>query len=238
MSIYKYLTEVDVHDVDFNGIARTSSIMRYIQTAAQSQLTANGMTYEALYRQQKAFLLSRIRIEIDEPIRAYNKLTASTFPCESRGYSFLRCYRLERDGLQIARAVSLWALVDTETRGLIRVNDFDLGLTVHEPLDLSVRHFRIPSNLTEVGEFTVNYSNTDQNRHLNNTAYPDMYSSFMPLEGKRIRSITINYSNEAPMGEKLRVLRAEEDGVYYFRTVREDGKTNSEAEIFLTDIEY
>ena len=33
---------VDIHDVDYNGVARASALMRYIQSAAQSQLTENG----------------------------------------------------------------------------------------------------------------------------------------------------------------------------------------------------
>ena len=237
MSVYKYDLEVDVHDVDFNGVARASSIMKYIQSAAQSQLTANGMTYEALYGRKRAFLLSRIRIEIDEPIRAYSPLVASSFPCESRGYSFLRCYTIERDGIRIGRAASVWALIDTETRGLVKVNDFDLGLTLHDPIDLTLGHFRMPKELSEVGRYRADYSNTDQNRHMNNTKYPDMYSAFLPLEGKRIKSIAINYANEAPLGEELRVFMAKEDGAYYFRTIREDGKINSEAEILLCSIE-
>jgi hypothetical protein len=73
---------------------------------------------------------------------------------------------------------------------------------------------------------------------MNNTRYPDMYSNFLPLEGKRIRTLSINYLNEAPMGERLRVERA--DGIdgytYCFRTVREDGKVNTEAEMVLEDI--
>ena len=73
---------------------------------------------------------------------------------------------------------------------------------------------------------------------MNNTKYPDMYSNFLPLGGKMIRSITINYSNEAQIGEKLRVQRGEENGFYYFRTVRSDGKVNSEAQIELCDIDF
>ena len=63
-----------------------------------------------------------------------------------------------------------------------------------------------------------------------------MYATFLPMDGKRIRSLSISYRAEAPMGETLRVLRAYEDGVYYLRTVREDGKTNTEAEIVLAEI--
>ncbi|MBR2467085.1 MAG: hypothetical protein IKB38_09190 [Clostridia bacterium] len=236
MSVFRNKLSVDVHDVDFNGIARLSSLMRYIQSAAQSQLTESGYSYDELKSQKRAFILSRIKMEFTEPVRAYDELEAISFPCHSRGYSFLRCYKLERHGVTIGRAASVWALVDTDKHSLVRVNDIDLGLTTEEPLDLAVNHFALPSELTSVGTYTVNYGDTDQNRHMNNTRYPDMYSNFLPLEKKRIRSASISYLNEAPFGERLTVFRAESNGIFYFRTLREDGKVNTEAEIELTDV--
>ena len=228
----------DIHDVDHNGVVRTSSLMKYIQSAAQTQLTLNGMSYDQLKDMKRAFILSRIKIEFTEPVRAYENLTAVTYPCDSRGYSFLRCYALENDGVTIGRAVSIWALIDTETRALVKVNDFELGLETHKPHALALSRFTMPSSIREVGTYTVNYGDVDQNCHMNNTRYPDMYSNFLPLDGKRIRTISINYQNEAPRGEKLKVERA--DGIdgytYYFRTIREDGKVNTEAEILLEDI--
>ena len=53
---YRMKTEVDVHDVDFNGVAKTSSIMKYIQTAAQCQLTEGGMSYDNLKQDNRAFI--------------------------------------------------------------------------------------------------------------------------------------------------------------------------------------
>ena len=46
----------------------------------------------------------------------------------------------------------------------------------------------------------------------------------------------VRLMNEAGIGDKLRVLRSESNGSYYFRTVRGDGMVNSEAEIVLSDI--
>lgn len=229
---------VDIHDVDHNGIARLSSLMRYIQSAAQTQLTVNGMSYDELRRMHRGFILSRIKMEFTEPVRAYDPLTAVTYPCESRGYSFLRCYALEKGGETIGRAVSVWALIDTETRALVRVNDFELGLETHEPHSLSLTRFSVPSTIREVGTYTVNYGDLDQNCHMNNTRYPDMYSNFLPLDGKRIRTISINYHNEAPRGARLHVELAEgpDGNTYYIRTLREDGKINTEAEILLEKI--
>ena len=233
---YKIKTTVDVHDVDHNGVARASSVLKYMQTAAQSQLTANGMSYDSLYQRQRAFILSRIKLEVLKPLRADTPLTALTFPCDSRGFSFLRCYALEQDGETVAKAASLWALIDTETHGLVKVNDFELGLPTLPPHDVMLGRMKLPSRLAEVGEYTVHYGEIDRNRHMNNTKYPDIYSTFLSLDRKMIRSLSINYLNEARMGERLRVLGAEADGVYYFRTQREDGKVNSAAEIELMDI--
>ena len=236
MEGYRIEQTVDVHDLDFNGVAKTSSIMRYIQSAAQSQLTDNGMSYDELRDMNRAFILSRVKLEVKKPLRAHAPITAISYPCESRGYSFLRCYELYSDGETVARAISVWALINTESRALVRVSDFELGLPTLPPLDLAMRALKLPSDITDIGGYGVHYGDVDQNMHMNNTKYPDMYSNFLPLEGKMISSISISYCAEAKLGEKLRVQRAVADGGYYFRTVRSDGKVNSEAEIVLTDI--
>lgn len=229
--------EVDIHDVDYNGVARLSSVMKYMQCAAQGQLNSVGMTYDALHERGYAFILSKIRLELDEPIYAYQHIFATSYPCNSRGYSWLRCYHLSRDGAVIGRAASVWALVNVNTRALVRVNEFEFGITPEAKNELSVERLLAPDNLSPVGEYTVHYGELDQNRHMNNTRYPDIYSSFLPLENKRIRSITISYLHEAREGDRLTVLRGRmSDGGYYFRTLCPSGEINTEAEIVLTDI--
>ena len=47
-SKYSYELIADIHDMDFNGVAKTSAVLRYIQTAAQNQLTENGLSYDNL----------------------------------------------------------------------------------------------------------------------------------------------------------------------------------------------
>lgn len=227
---------VDIHDVDYNGVCRASSLLRYVQSAAQAQLNANGMSYDNLKNMNRAFIISRMHMEFDAPVYPYEALEAITFPCESRGYSFLRCYQLNRGEEVVGRAVSIWALIDIEKKSLVRVGDFPLGLPLLPPLDLSVSHFRMPSEIREVGTYTVSYADTDQNRHMNNTRYADMLATFLPMDGARIRSLSISYNAEAPMGETLRVFRYGEGDTYYIRTLREDGKVNCEAEIVLARI--
>ena len=226
----------DIHDVDYNGVVRASALMEYIHNAAQTQLTLNGMSYEELRGMKRAFILSRIKMEFTDAPRGYEPLTAISYPCESRAFSFLRCYALERDGVVIGRAASIWALVDTESRALVPVSKFDLDLELMPHNDMSLDRIVMPKSITEVGTYTVNYGSTDQNRHMNNTHYPDMYANFLPLEGRRVRTMSIQYVNEAPAGQTLTVHRAYEDGVFYFKTLREDGQINTLATVELADI--
>ena len=236
MEYFKKEISVDTHDIDFNGVCRASSMLKYIQSAAEAQLTANGMSYDQLKDSARAFIISRMHIEIGSAARADDKLTAATFPCDSRGFSFLRCYQLARNGEVIARAISVWALVDTNTRSLVKVADFDLNLPTFAPLDIALGHFRAPSTLVKVGEYTPVYADLDRNGHINNTRYADIYANFLPMDKKRISTLTISFVSEAKQGEILDVLLAKEDGAYYIRTVKPDGKINSEARITLETI--
>ena len=233
---YRMKTHVDVHDVDFNGVCRFSSLLRYIQSTAQLQLTENGMSYDNLRNMNRAFIISRIKVEFDQPIYCYDRVEAETFPCVSRGYSFIRCYALYKGGVQVGRAISVWALIDTESRSLVKVNDFELGLETYPQNDMTIGHFRLPTTMAAVGKYTVVYADLDQNMHINNTRYADIFANFLPLSGKRIDSMTINYVNDAKYGEVLDVYLDRADGYYYIRTVKPDGKVNAEAEIHITDI--
>ena len=226
----------EMHDVDVNGVCRTSTLLRFLQTAANSQLAEHGMTYDALKARKRAFILSRIHMEFDESPRAYVPIVAATAPCESRGFRFLRCYELLRGDCRIGRATSVWALIDTDTHALVRVSDFTLPIEHVAAPDALPAPIRFPCEPTTVGEYRVRYAELDQNGHMNNTHYPDIYADFLPMESMRIASLSIDYRKEARGGDTLTVQRCEADGCFFFRTLLPDGQVNSEAQLRLMPI--
>ena len=236
MNYFSTKIKVDDHDIDYNGVVRAGALMRYIQSSAEEQLKGNGMSYNELKAANRAFILSKIKLEFDESVSSGEILHAETFPCHSKAYSFIRCYRLIKDERVIGRAVSVWALVNTETRSLVKVNDFELGLETYSPLDLPLERIVMPKELSLVGKYSVNYADIDRNRHMNNTRYPDMLCDFMPdMNGKRMSRVTMSFLGEAALGHVLTVLRGERDGVYYFRTVDGD-RVCLEAEVEVVEI--
>jgi len=231
---------VALYDSDVNNIISASHVLRYMQETADLQCAGTNFNTNKLRVEGKAFILSKMSMSIYEPIYAYDRITAQSWPCESKGVSFNRCSRILRGDIIVAELATIWAFVNLGDRKLIRVADCDFDIPMDEPLDLDIpARVRIPKNvdLTLVGERTAMYSDIDINDHVNNATYPDMLCDFIPdMKGRRVISIIINYINEMPFGETVKVYSTEYDGTYYFRTIRENGSTGVEAEIVVDEV--
>lgn len=228
--------KVKFHETDANEIAGVSQIFKYIQEAAMCQLNHQHPSYRELLEQKKAFVLSAIRLEMHAPIFAYDEIIARSWACPSRGVNFVRSYELERDGEILCEATSMWALISTTERKLYGVEEIDTSAYfMDEPIQTErpVR-VRIPSALpmSLVGEYIVQYSDIDMNGHMNNTNYPRIISDRIPnIEKLRIKSIGIYFANEAKLGDTLKIYMSRVDNRIYFKTLRDDKKTNVEIEV-------
>jgi len=227
-------------ETDINSIASASAVLRYMQDSSNSQMMAIKPSYEELFEKGLVFVLSRITISIYSPLRAHDRFEGETWASPSKGVTFNRCYRLTKEGSIIAEAVSAWALLNVNERRLCRVNEVDIDYGEEPLLELDMpARFRIPSEvqLTLVGERMVEYADCDLNGHMNNTHYPDILASYIgDMRGRRVAKMSISFVSEAPLGESIKIYSGVLDDVYYIRTVREDGKVNVEAEIYLEEI--
>lgn len=231
---------VDSHDLDLNGVARASALMRFMQETANTQCRVMGPSLESL-RDEKglAFLLSRFSAGFYATVYPYDKLTVESWGVESRGFSFNRCYRIWRDSDIIAEATAVWALVNIESHRPIRVTEYEPGFSYDEMLTIDAPPriiFPASAPLRLVGEHTVSYAETDQNMHMNNTRYSDMLCDSLDLIGKRIYRMSFNFLNEARLGETVNIYSVSHGEQDFFRTVRSDGKVGVEAQLTLGEI--
>lgn len=226
---------INSHDCDYNNHLRPSGLLKYLQESANLHIETMGQGYDVLKEKGQAFILSRLAVTLYEPIYAYDRVISHTTPNESKGASFIRTTTLEKSGRVVASLSSLWALVNIETKALIRVNDANLDLPIGKdcPHPAPLR-FRIPGevHLEPLGEIRADYSVCDRNRHMNNTTYADALCNLLPdLEGMRIAELSLCYQTEMPLGESAAVLHGiDAQGVHYFKTTRaSDGKSGVEA---------
>ena len=222
------------HDTDAKRRITPTHLLMYMEETSNAHLNACGMSFDALRdKKQLAFLLSRITMRIYRTLTVGDEIDVETWVCESRGLSFLRCYRVRCGGEVAAEAYSIWALLDLNTRKLLPACEFPYDIEPEAPLGaaLSAR-VRYPALdlMEEVGKRNIVYSDIDYNWHMNNTHYPNMLCDFTPdVYQKRVVGITMSFVHEAAFGHTLRVYRLTRDEGCYFRTVDEDGTVCLEA---------
>ncbi len=240
---YEHLDYVDYYSSDQNKNAKLSGILQVTQQAGNSQMNAERPTYDEIVATGKAFMLSRLDFEIYEPVKCDEMYTVSSWPCEGKRATFPRNYTMEKDGKRAVVISSYWALVDIESRGILKVEDIDMSnYFMDEFIELRKDKFRIPRDLelVEVGKKEIMYCDLDGNGHMNNTYYMDVVSNYipeLPAGTHRIKAGRIHWSKEAPLGDVITVYRGiTEDGKYFFKTVKENGEMNIACEIELCEL--
>lgn len=234
----KYVTKW--HDTDAERRVRITQMLVYMQETSNHHMESCGPSLDRLRDENKlAFLLSKIRMKIYKPLYAFENIEVQTWTCKGHGFAISRFYRIVRNGEVIADADTVWALLDLESRRLVKEDVLD-GIYSFEneetvQLDVPLR-FKLPADaaLESIGERKIVYSDLDYNMHMNNTKYTDMLCDFIPIEDvNRVGGVFLSYLNEAAFGDTLDVRHVFADGTHYFRTVGEAGKTCLEAELIL-----
>lgn len=234
--------KVKFHDTNSNEILSPSFVLKFMQETGMLHMLGCRPSYEDLLNEKKALILSSIRVNLYSQIYAYDEITVRTWACASRGFTTTRSFEIYKGDELVAESNSIWALVSTIDKKLLRVTDVDFSnFEPEEPLTLdSPAKVRIPNELkfTLVGEYSVRYSDTDLNGHMNNTNYPDMLFNCLPKpESKLVKSFAISYVNEAKIGDNLKIYISKLDGKYYVRSIHEDGRINAEAEFVTENID-
>lgn len=213
-NIHKERYRVSEHDIDFNGNIRPALLLRYMQETNFLQHYNYPPTLAELREKRgRAFILSRLTMRIYRPLKSQSEIEVSSWLGPIKSTSLDRYNRVTCGDETVAEMASFWALVDVNTKRLVRPEVEDMGFGFSEPLSLEVKRLRIPRELhmEPVGRYHVGWSLIDVNRHMNNTYYPDMFLDFMPngsLDGRMVTEMTIAYDREAPYGEDLIIMRA------------------------------
>jgi len=258
--MYQQNYKLRTYDCDKNKIAKPAGLLQETQDCGDGQMASEGLTYTELFDQGKAFMLSRLDMNILEELHYGEEFTTRTWPCPSRRATFLRNYAMwkadNNEGKENIKVLvsTQWTLVGVEDRKLMTVDDVDLSCYTHdEYIEAAAGKLRIPADvqdsMTCVHEHRVSYTDADCNGHMNNTYYVDYLCDRIPeLEAgtHRVSTVRIHFSKEAVMGDTIEIWMsprlepredADQECRYLFRTVRKsDGEMNIAAEIGLLPV--
>ena len=151
---------------------------------------------------------------------------------------FWRHYRIvDEDGAALLYAVSIWVIMDIESRALTKDHAWAVvsRVTVEGELPAAFKPIPFPRELPQRSSRRVTDAETDGNGHLNNCLYLRWGQDLLPEEFARthaLRSVWIEYRKELPRGTESELTYSLSGSTLYVRGTAEN------KERFLLRMEY
>ena len=207
-------------DVGPDNRLRLSGVLRYQQEAGEQHLMHAGMGWNALIARGVAFVASRFHARVVRLPEMNERVTLTTWHREQKGPRFMRCYEWrDESGDLLLCGVMQFALVSTADHHLLRGEEFDPEGTLPS-YAVSVdcadpTRYKLPE-LTAVREYSVGWSDTDVNRHMNNTRYADLACDALAdkLAGQRIVDVQMHFAGETRLDDVVTLSVGEADAAY------------------------
>ena len=220
---YEATFPIGAGEAGLNLQCRPAGVLAILQegaTQAACQFHASGP--EMRKNHNALWMVTRMWYHLDRPLMWGDQVTLRTWHRGGRGAAMYRDFDLFVGGKSVGEAVSVWVLVDEESRKLLHLSDVgEIVATDGGELCKSKKllGLRVPENMTLVERRKFHYSDIDCNGHVNNVRYADLAADAAGLEerlGSRfVSSLQIGYIKECMAGESIDVLKGESgDGIY------------------------
>ncbi len=209
---------IESYVCDFRGKATLPVIGNFILQAATIHAQQRGFGYEIISKDNAAWVLSRISIEMYEYPGYDEDLIVETWIEDVTRFFTQRCLKfINREGKTIGYARTIWAAIDMQTRRPIDIPAWRPDLldyvdnTIHCPAEKPSKILPV-ENVEPTMGYSVRYSDIDINRHMNSIKYMEHTINVFDLDDfkqKNICKFEMVYLAEGAFGDKLKLYKQE-----------------------------
>jgi len=209
--IYSEKFIVRSYHVDINRKLTVQSLCGFFQEVAGNHTVACGVGWEIMQNNHIFWVLSRLKIEVSQYPVWKDEITIKSWSNGLDGFMAIRNFQVEgSNGEILVKAVSAWLMVNTETRRLVRADEYmqDFPLHTERLFNENPGKVAILNQPVTFAASSVSYTETDMNLHMNNVSYIDRIINTFPLEFLQKHTISefeINFLKEAVTGDMLMV---------------------------------
>jgi medium-chain acyl-[acyl-carrier-protein] hydrolase len=211
--VYQEDVHVRANECDFQGSWKISYIFQALTEIAGDHAAHLGYTREDLLKNNRAWVLSRMKVCLESRPGPEASITIRTWPSGiEQKIFFRRDFELfDASGARLGAAASYWLLVDLNARRFVLPHTLGSTLPPNEGL------FGIPQTLEKINprqdlperfSITPAYSAVDMLGHVNNARYIEWIMDCIPMAEHRTRrphSLQINYSSEVLPGQPISI---------------------------------
>lgn len=204
--MYTFESRVRYSETDSGGKLTMASLINYFQDCSTFQSEELGVGVEYLRERSLVWVLSAWQIVVERYPSLCEKITACTLPYDMKGFLGYRNFcLLDGEGRYLARANSLWSLLDTETGKPRAVSEYMMEKYRLEPrldMEYAPRKIKIPENGAAGEPVLIRPHHLDLNHHVNNQQFIDIAMDYLP-QGFVIGQVRAEYKKQAFLDDLL-----------------------------------
>lgn len=204
--MYTFEGRIRYSETDSEGKLTMASLINYFQDCSTFQSEDLGIGLWYLKEMHMVWVLSSWQIVVERYPFFGERVVIGTLPYALKGFlGYRNFFMTDEKGEYLARANSLWSLLDTRTNKPTAIPDvmmerYQLGEKLE--MQYAPRKITHPSEGILREPVVVKQHNLDTNYHVNNQQFIDIAMDYLP-ENFLIRQVRAEYKKQAFLGDVL-----------------------------------
>lgn len=204
--MYTFDSRIRYSETDSEGRLTMASLINYFQDCSTFQSEDLGLGVEKLKEMHLVWVLSSWQIVVERYPALGERVAVGTLPYGLKGFLGYRNFcMMDEKGAFLAKANSLWSLLDTRTNKPSAIPQIMMeGYRLEEKLEMEYmpRRIAILPDGAHRESVVVKQHHLDTNHHVNNQQFIDIAMDYLP-EGFAIRQVRAEYKRQAFLGDVL-----------------------------------
>ena len=204
--MYRMNRPVTYSEVGPDYKADMAQVINYFQDCSCFQSDSLGVGPKNMETLGKVWLLNGWQIIVDRYPEYGEQISVATWPYDFKGPLGMRNFIIDdASGNRIARANSVWAMIDVSTGRPVRVDATQIEAYPMEPREemaYAGRKIRIFGEFEILEPIRVMRACLDTNHHMNNGRYVAAVMEYLP-EDYSVRQVRVEYKYSARYGDVL-----------------------------------
>ena len=225
--MYAFDSRIRYSETDSEGRLTLNALLNYFQDCSTFHSEDVGLGIGYMKEIGQVWVLSAWQIVVNRYPQLGEKVRIVTLPYELKAFLGYRNFAmLDEKGEYIAKANSLWSLLDVTTGKPVIVNEaMRKGYVADEKLDMDYapRKITVPEGGQLLESIVVKKHHLDTNHHVNNGQYVNIAMEYLP-DDFVIRQMRAEYKKQAFLEDVLHPYVVQTENGYIIFLQDEEGR--------------
>lgn len=225
--MYAFDSRIRYSETDSEGRLTLNALLNYFQDCSTFHSEDVGLGIGYMKEIGQVWVLSAWQIVVNRYPQLGEKVRIVTLPYELKAFLGYRNFAmLDEKGEYIAKANSLWSLLDVTTGKPVIVNEaMRKGYVADEKLDMDYapRKITVPEGGQLLESIVVKKHHLDTNHHVNNGQYANIAMEYLP-DDFVIRQMRAEYKKQAFLEDVLHPYVVQTENGYIICLQDEEGR--------------